>query len=98
MPNFTPELRLLEPRVDIGALGLYLDTVEKQLAFLRDEWHVHLNADFRDATEDESSWPLQESQIREDQVTKSLRSGVIISLWASYESGVSGKSRSCLRL
>ena len=89
MPNFTPEWRLLEPRVDLQALGLYLDTVEQQLAFLRDQWRVRLNADLRAATEDESGWLQQESQIREAHVTRSLRGGFIISLWASYESGVS---------
>ena len=85
MPDFTPEWRLLEPRIDIQALGLYLNTVEQQLAQLR----MRFTADLKDATEDESGWRHQESQIREDLVTRSLRSGFIISLWASYESGVS---------
>ncbi len=89
VPNFTPEWRLLEPRIDLQALGLYLDTVEEQLDFLRDQWRVQLNADLRAATEDESGWLQQESQIREAHVTRSLRGGFIISLWASYESGVS---------
>ena len=89
MPNFTPEWRLLEPRVDLQALGLYLDTVEQQLDFLRDQWRGRLNADLRAATEDESGWLQQESEIREAHVTRLLRGGFIISLWASYESGVS---------
>ena len=88
MPSFTPEWRLLDPVADLEALRLYLDTVEEQLAFLQDQWQVRLTADLKDATKDERDWLWHESQMREAHVTKSLRGGFIISLWASYESGI----------
>ena len=88
MPSFTPEWRMLDPVADLEALRLYLDTVEEQLAFLQDQWQVRLTADLKDATKDERDWLWHESQMREAHVTKSLRGGFIISLWASYESGI----------
>lgn len=85
----TPEWRLLDPRIDLEALGLYLDTVEQQLAFLRDQWQARLNTDLNGAIDSEDRRLLMfEHDIREAQVTRSLRGGFIISLWASYESGV----------
>ena len=84
MPQFTPEWRLLGPTIDLEALRLYLKTVEQQLALLRDEARVRLTADQKDAND----WLWYESQMREAYVTKSLRGGFIMSLWASYESGV----------
>lgn len=90
VPRFTPEWRLLDPRVDLEALRLYLNTVEQQIAFLHDLWNVRLNADLNNSTNrDDSDWLRFKYDMREAQVTKSLRGGFIISLWASYESSVS---------
>ena len=91
MPRFIirPEWRLLDPRVDLEALEIYLTTVEQQLAFLRNQWRIRLTADLKDASnKDESDWLWHESRVRETLVTRSLRGGFIMSLWASYESGV----------
>ena len=88
--SISPEWRLLDPRVDLEALGRYLDTVEQQLAHLRDQWRIRLTADLKDASnKDERDWLWHESEVRETLVTRSLRGGFIMSLWASYESGVS---------
>ena len=63
--------------------------MEQQLAFLRDQWRIRLTADLKDASnKDESDWLWHESRVRETLVTRSLRGGFIMSLWASYESGV----------
>ena len=87
--SITPEWRLLDPRVDLEALGLYLDTVEQQLAFLRNQWRIRLAADLKDASNrTERNWLLHESGVRETLVTRSLQGGFIMSLWASYESGI----------
>ena len=90
MPSFTPEWRLLDPRLDLNALRLYLDTVEQQITSLHDLWEVCLNADSNSSiNRDDWDRIRFEYDMREAQVTKSLRGGFIISLWASYESGVS---------
>ena len=85
--KITPEWRLLDPRVDLDALGRYLDTVEHQLALLQDQWKARLTADLTDAPED-SDWLWHEFEMTEAHVTRSLRGGFIMSLWASYESGI----------
>ena len=88
MPTFHPEWRLLTLRADLEALGEYLSALEEQLAFLRAQWDVRLQADLRCSSDDEGDWLRFERRLRECHVLTPLRAGFVGALWSVYSGGV----------